>query len=615
MPLLPKVPIVVGESLTSYLNRVASFHFNLGLADFLHSFEIPQYEAMFPLPKTMERISKMTGYSFDDLSKTAFVKSGSRQRSIGGELVHIKFVDQKTRPFCPACLLEDIESDSCSNGMPVGRIEWQINCVWTCTKHGIILQALRTKTYADRFNLMPELSADKIGLQRAMDDAVYQRPSGLQKYIMARIEGQSGPAWLDDQQLDLAARACELLGIVITRGASVNLNFVDQQQWAEAGDVGFDFACRGEEGVREGLKLVYDRHVQRGDGAGPQKAFGRLYQSLQNKKNDKFRSHISSVARDFILDHFPIEVGANLFNKPVDRQRVHTVNSLSRASKIHVKSLRHAAEVTGLVKASQEPKFRHQIFDFEAGERLAKMMHESMPMNALPSYLNCNRIQAEELVRSGIIPRIFVGETVKSGILTNVSISDAEDFLQKFMSKAKKVSETSEGTMDILTASQSTHVPVIDIINGILSGRLRAVEVLDDRLKFKGVLVHPAEIRSELDAPPDDGFVWKIDAAEMLGVSGDGMTKLAKLRRPSGDNYFTKIYAEREELRSRRMFKLDEIAEFRKQHVLIREYAGHANVSPMKAVALFRNQGLKAIVPQKNTGVLIYRRSDVFPDE
>jgi hypothetical protein len=363
------------------------------------------------------------------------------------------------------------------------------------------------------------------------------------------------------------------------------------------------------------LKVVYDRHVQRGDSGGPQKALGRLYQSLHNQKNEKFRSHISSVARDFILDHFPIEVGANLFSEPVDRQRVHTVSSLSRASKIHVNSLRHAAEVTGLVKANQEPKSRHQIFDFEAGERLAKKMHGSMPMNALPSYLSCNRIQAEQLVRSGIIPRIFVGETVRSGILMNVSISDAKAFLQKFISKAKKVSEASDGTMDILTASQSAHVPVIDIINGILSGRLHNVEVLDERLKFKGVLVHPAEIRSVLDAPPDDGFVWKPDAAEMLGVSGDGMTKLAKLRRPSGDNYFTKFYAEREELRSRRMFKLDEIAEFKKQHVLIREYAGHANVSPMKAAALLRNRGLGTIVPQKNAGgVLIYRRSDVFPD-
>lgn len=249
----------------------------------------------------------------------------------------------------------------------------------------------------------------------------------------------------------------------------------------------------------------------------------------------------------------------------------------------------------------------------QKGEALIEKMISSMPMNALPAYLKCNRIQAEQLVRSGIIPRIFAESDVKSGILTNVAVSDVDAFLKRLVRNANEVRVASDCAKDIISAAQSTHVPVIDIIKGVLSGSLQRVEVLDPSLKFKGLFVDPAEVRSVLDVPPLKGFVWKSEAADIIGIPIEGFTKLSKLTKPSGDLHFSERYVERERLQARPMFSLAEIHAFKRQHILVNEYASHMNVCMLRGGALIKQTGAEPIAPKKAFGRLIYRRSDVFP--
>lgn len=613
MPLLPKLPIVAGESLTSYLNRVALFHLNIGLSDYLRFFEISQQDAMLPTSSTIEKISELTGVDGNDLQKMTARAGGKNVRYIGDQVVHPNFFHLSSRPLCPLCLLADGEPDSPSKGVFVGRSEWQIQFIRTCSVHNVALQEQKTHRYQDRFRFLPELWSKQIDLEVMASVAQHQQSSDLEHYIVDRINGATGPEWLDGQPMDLAAKACEMLGVVFAYGSDVNLNKVTNEQWSQAGHMGFGFASRGEEGIREGLAVVYDRHVARGQSGGPQKAFGRLYQWLQFGSQSKPRGDIRHAVRDFILDHFPLEAGANLFREPVKQQRVHSVSTLAKQSPFHVKTVQNAAEVAGLVSSPEEGGAIAQVFSVKKGEALIQKMIASMPMNALPDYLKCNRIQAEQLVRGGIIPRIFAESTVKSGVLTNVAISDVDAFLKRLVFKAEEVRAASDGAMDIISASQTTHVPVIDIIKGILSGSFRKVEILDQSLKFKGLFVDPAEIRMVLDVPPIKGFVWKSEAAGIIGIPVEGFSRLTKLRKSSGDLHFSERYVEREGLQARPMFSLGEIYAFKRQHILVNEYAAHLNVCMLRGGALIKKTGAEPIAPKKAFGRLIYRRSDVFP--
>lgn len=362
MPLLPKLPILVGESLTSYLNRVALFHFNIGLSDYLRSFEISQQEAMLPTSSTIRRFSKLTGVDCSELEKMTARAGGKKVRFIGVQAVHPNFFHLNRRPLCPFCLLADGESDSPSQGVFVGRAAWQIQYVRTCSVHGVALQEHKAHKYEDRFRFLPELGSRQTDLEMMASIAQRQQPSDLEHYIVDRIIGSPGPAWLDGQQMDLAAKAFEMLGAIFVYGVDVNLNKVTSEQWTRAAQVGFGFAARGEEGVREVLSAIYDRHVARGQSGGSQKAFGRLYQWLQFGSQSKPRGDIRHAVREFILDHFPLEVGANLFREPVKRQRVHSVSTLAKHSPFHVNTVQNAAEVAGLVSVSKRVGLSQRFF-------------------------------------------------------------------------------------------------------------------------------------------------------------------------------------------------------------------------------------------------------------
>ena len=83
--------------------------------------------------------------------------------------------------------------------------------------------------------------------------------SPLQAYVASRLEGELGPAWLDDQQVDLGTRATEMLGACLVFGAHVDLPTLSEDQWDAAGAAGFELTARGEDGIREGFGEMLHR--------------------------------------------------------------------------------------------------------------------------------------------------------------------------------------------------------------------------------------------------------------------------------------------------------------------------------------------------------------------
>lgn len=498
MTLLPVLSPLEDESLTSFLNRIAAFHFGIDVREFLSRIELPQQSVLSPDDEALDRIARLTGTSVDHLKSMTFLREGARMRSFRGEIVHAEFGNLNATSFCPACLLEDGQGDSASQGRRVGRSIWQIDPVRQCPKHGIVLHRRRNIRHSEKFQLMDEVAPSDDQLQRMANDAECLPPSDLSEWVLSRLSGGHGPEWLDRQPVDLAARACEMLGVTIALGTHVNLRETSAAQWAEAGHVGFGYASRGEEGIREALDVAYDDFVSNGLRGGPQQVFGRLYQWLQFSKNDKPSGPIREVVREFILDHFAIEEGTDLFGSPVERQRVHTVHSLARKSGEHPKTVNRAMVLAGLMDGDPEKVSGIRVFDAQSGEALMSRIRNSIPRKHLPSYLNCNRVQAEQLTRSGIIPSLVHDDGKLVGVLKNVAVEDADSFLEKLTACAVRTQVPSEGVMDIVSAAEAARWPVVDIVRGLLGGLFETVEVVDPDLKFKGILVDPAEVRAVL---------------------------------------------------------------------------------------------------------------------
>lgn len=611
MTLLPNLPVLPDESLTSYLNRAAAWHADLDVFKFLAFIEFPQTSAMAPKAEALERLSRLLGHPASVFEKMAFVALGGRKRSFGGEKVHAEFANLAKTSYCPACLLEDGKPDSPSGGVRTGRIHWQIEHVRTCETHLIGLERRKNSHHAEKFQLMSVVAPEDQVLAELVKAAPRQRVSDLQTYLLNRLNGEAGPDWLDGQPIDLAARACEMIGVILTAGTHVNLKVLTDAEWNEAGHAGYGYASRGEAGITEALQLAVDRCNGKGLRGGPQKVFGRLYQWLQFSKNSKPAGPIREIVREFILDNFPMEAGTDLFGEPIDGRRVHTVHSLSKQIGAHPKTIHRAMVLTGLMAGDPAKVCGNNVFDAGAGEALMERIRNSIPVRVLPEYLNCNRVQAEQLVRTGVIPRLVPEAKAATGVLKQVATEDADAFLEHLLAASSNVDAASDGVMDIVSAAAVARWPVIDIVNGVLAGLFGTVEVVDPALKFKGLLVDPAEVRENLSREKAQGRVGQDEGARIIGMPPHGLSALAKMRKADGSFYVETHFAENSKGAKIRLFAVEDLLQFRREHISLKEIAEQqwfsSKVMKMKLVG----RGLVPLTPKYELGRIWYRRKDL----
>jgi hypothetical protein len=604
------VPVLPLESLTSYLNRVSKFHGKLELREFLKFLELPQAALISTRLEHIARLSPLLGLSQVTLSKMCFISHGQRQGSICGENVNAGFAGPFQNTFCAACLLEDGLPNSPSGGIRVGRITWTIDPIRMCPRHKIQLVRRKFTHHGEKLQLMSDVAPCDVTLKSMVESAVAFPLSDLQSYIEQRLNGRAGPEWLDHQPLDDAAQACELLGIALSHGSHCNLKNLSQCQIHNAGHHGYQFAARGENGIREALQVLYDRFIASELSGGPQKAFGKIYQLLQFAHISRPRGPIKDVVREFIIDTFPIEIGADLFGEPVSSRRVHTINSLARTTKLHVITLNRAIALSGISKGFSGKILGQRSFDAQEAEALIQKIENSITVGELKHYLNCNRVQAEQLVRGGRIKRILTSPKA-SGVLKNIPIDEADRFLSSLFSRAKRVDVPSEGMMDIVTASIVSRWPALDIIDAILYDKIIKVEVTEPALKFKGILVHPEEVLTALSYVPGCNAIGLQEAARILELPDPAAFALLNMSNLDGVEYIPNIYVKNSKGVKMRLFRKDDVEEFRRNHIYLSEWAEMCGVSSKGMRIELAARGILPIQNTKSDAPYIFRRADL----
>lgn len=159
-----------------------------------------------------------------------------------------------------------------------------------------------------------------------------------------------------------------------------------------------------------------------------------------------------------------------------------------------------------------------EVFDVAKGERLIRRMKASILTAALPTYLNCNRVQAQELVRSGIIQRVCGADKLASGKLKQIAQSDADSFLDTLLDRVTQLSKVEAGMVQIMVAAEQTRWPMLDIVQGILDRTLARTAVADPSEKFQAIFVDPTEVRSALQEKQAVGLLCMQDAVAELGL-------------------------------------------------------------------------------------------------
>ena len=612
MLLAESTPILPGETLMSWVARLGRREAGLGPFLFLNFVELNRKEVIEASPVGLDRLVALTGASRQSLEGAAYRQIGGRIYTFRGQEFRAEFVGRERTTYCPACLLDDTRPDSPSLGHRVGRIAWFFAPVRTCGRHRIPLVRHKTRCFEEKFQNMALVAPDDAARADLVRAAPERNPSPLQTYVEGRFAGETGPAWLDGQTIEQAARASEMLGACLLHGATVNLPGLTEDDWDAAGAAGFAHTSLGIGGVRAAFDRLRDRALAEDTRGGPQAVFGRLYQWIQFKRGRKSRGPIEDALRDYILDHFPIEPGTKLFGVPVLWRRCHSVATLAKQSGVHPKTGNRALVLAGLIPSGDPDRINPgAVVEAREAEALIDTIRNSIPISAIPDWLNCHRTQAQALVQSGLLKSIVADDRAGISILQNVPIAELHRFLDRFRARATRVAEPGAGMMTVIEASEIARWPTIDIVRLVLEGRLSRIELLPEDRKFKSVLVDPREVKRVLDRDQAMDRLSIEAVAKRLRLTNWAVRTLMSETDRDGRPFLANVTETNSKGAAREYFDVAEIERFETEHVDLAGLAKELGVHPRKLPVRLAERGIEPILPRVRLDRFFYRRADL----
>jgi hypothetical protein len=101
------VPLLPGETLMSWVGRIARTAIGLGPFEFLDLVGLNRKYVLEATPAGIDRLAEITGVAREAIERGAYTRLDLRYYSHPGERFHAEFARRERTTFCPACLLDD----------------------------------------------------------------------------------------------------------------------------------------------------------------------------------------------------------------------------------------------------------------------------------------------------------------------------------------------------------------------------------------------------------------------------------------------------------------------------------------------------------------------------
>lgn len=528
----PKFPLAPGESLISWANRFGRFHCDLDLLKFLTLIRVPKIDVVRGKQDALRRLADISGFSLDTLEAGVCVQVSEKQYRYQREQFNCDFIHLNALKFCPACLLNEIDNGK----LGVLQIKWSFSPIRTCRVHNIPLVKQRSKMFWEIPQDILRLTSSSGDLNNIWKASRSRKLSALQEYVDARLDKIPGPSWLDSQPIDVACKATEMFGACIEFGADVSLVKLSEYDWNTAGNIGFGFTSRGEDGIREGLDHLLATNQKISAQSGPQAILGQLYKWLQFKKNDRPVGPISDLVREYILDNFPVQTGTLLLGAKVDRQRTHSIATLAAKFDVHINTAKSVLLRAGMLNQKQKEDDIRLTFPSGPSEQLFEKLVRAVPVAKIPQYIGCSRTHAIKLVEDGFLSSVISDpDDVSSGRHKGVDIDDIDCLIEKMRRTGEPVITPSKGMASIGEVAASLKIPAMKVLSLLLDGQLDKIELLPANLKFLSVLVCTDEIAVKTGGRTGSPGLTVSQASMELMVEGETVKFLLRTMGADGE--------------------------------------------------------------------------------
>lgn len=487
--LLPNLPFILDESPLSYASRLAKFHIGDEVIAFLRDIGVKSQDMAANKEGAIVRLAEISGVPFDEMHANVAIPVGERRYDLRGELVTAEFLANPHTIFCAACLAEDDEEAGRR-----GRWLWTLSVVRTCPRHEISLTRRAKRKWTDPFHELERRVPERgEQLQALVAEAVRRPVSPLQEYAVNRLNGETGPEWLDAQSLEQAVRATELLGVLLELGPEQKLPELTADDWDHAGHIGFGFTSRGEEGIQEALMAQIRKFDATTGTPGPRRIFGRFYEALAYSKSDKAPGDIARILRKIITENIALPAGKEVLGDKLTERRLHTVASLAIEQDLDSRTLRDVLVAAEIIPQNAPA---HYPIPVHEGRDVAGRVKRTVHVISLPKALGCARPLIDQLFEERLITPIYYGRPGTKGHTQKaVDCEEIAMLVGKLHARAVKLDAETDELVPISKAAEKAKVPAVTVVHMVLGGFLGSVFHLAGQGGVSALRVDPVEVK------------------------------------------------------------------------------------------------------------------------
>ncbi|APX12393.1 TniQ family protein [Tateyamaria omphalii] len=503
--LFPKIAFHAGETPMSWASRQAAFHTGGRVVPFLNDLGIPVADLARGNREAVEKLCAKAGEDPAEVVHDSIVAVGHRRFQLRGEEFSAEFTTGPVTRICPLCIAEDVDGCEHPDEAMRHRVQWRLATYRTCPKHRLPMSDIRVGKWSDMLHelqAMPEALAEQLEVAKAR---ARREPSPLQTYVVRRLGGEAGPAWLDKQKVDQVCRAGEMLGGLMHYGPATKAADMTEEMWDAAGRTGWSVLVEGPDAIRTVLAETLTGCLRQNGHPSPRSAFGMLYGWLFSSRLTKHPGPIRDLIRDVIIEHVPLVPGQMLLGKAVEHPRLSSITSIAKAEGLHSKTLANVLRVAGVIGDGEEQKSaRNVVADYTKAKVLIDRAKRAVPVTQVPDMLSASRPIVAELISLGQLTRIQDHRHLQSKLGKSIDGRSVQRTLKFIEGVGPLVEEPPETHVHLAKAAEKTRVTLRAILEMLFGQFLPTVYRLQGCHGFGAVLVSPDEIMACIADPPLD---------------------------------------------------------------------------------------------------------------
>jgi len=495
-----------GESATSAFSRQADRNMCLSARHHGRDLDLPFQDIINGEPEAIARLEQFAGMPAGALAPSTLTQEQGRTFVLNGQRLTASSLQRSSLNACPHCLMEDMRNGPYEPALNAyGRVATEIVHLRTCRAHSVPYAVIGRPTLPNHthdFTLILRENIDRVPI---LADEVSHRPaSGLELYLEDRLVGrvQTAP-WLNLLGFSAAAKVCEIFGIVAEFGPTQNRRPLSEDDLARAGAAGFEILRDGIQGARDFLTSLQRRPELTG-AAGPQQAYGRIYQWLAFGADGPDFAPIKDMVREHIVETMPVGRGDEVLGVMVEQRRLHSLRSAALAHGVHPKTAAKYLQRSGLAPADTGGLTDNQVLmPAPTVDAFMSRLARGIQQKDIHAYLDVSRTHLLHLLSGRHLKPIVEADDLDPLFDT----ADLDGFVSRVTEKAETIAEPTEDQVSLSEAAKRACCGVPEVQSLLVDGQLDWVGVFRGGRGYGAILVSAAEVKARTQLPEPGGVV------------------------------------------------------------------------------------------------------------